>query len=223
MLRSFIYFLIIIIVSYSMPAQAQTLSDKTGWGHQGAPRLKIESEKKAEYEVEYKVGFEFETHVSFKNSNNAETCALKASSPVARDVLFCKAALAESDLSAKNRYSAAYNLAIMYIALGEADLASSSFAAAIALSPESAASYMALAKLETKRGNDDAAMQYAKLALDKGTEQPSLAHVIIGYLYEREFDFDKAREAYSAALFSNIASGQARQRLDRVNRLWPAK
>ena len=111
----------------------------------------------------------------------------------------------------------------MQMAFGETDAAASTLLSASALSPENSDSYLALAKLETARGNDILAMDYAVTALSKNPKRKSEIHVTIGHLHERDFAFDQARASYEAAIAADGGSGTARRRLERVNRLWPAK
>ena len=40
---------------------------------------------------------------------------------------------------------------------------------------------------------------------------------------ERNFQFDEARNSYKPAVASNSGYGEAKRRLERANRLWPAE
>jgi len=216
-------FVLVFFTFAAVTANAQTREDKKGWHKQGGNAFGIEKGKDGSTEVEFKMDMKFDTKIIRKVSKNSQTCAQKAANPKPGDISFCKAALEEADLSPENRYSATYNMGLMHTHFGEIDLAETQLIAAMALSPEMHDSYLALAKLEAGRGNDVAAMDYATTALSKNPKRPAQTYITIGHLHERDFAFDKAREAYTLAVASNGGHGEARRRLERVNRLWPAK
>ena len=169
------------------------------------------------------VGEESTTSIEFIVSDNAKACELQAFNPRPTDINYCKAALAEPGLSNANRFSVIHNMGLMQMAYGENDIATQTLLSAAELLPENPASYLSLMQLEMDRGNNTAAMEYANLALSKDPKPSAKIHLILGYLYERDFQFDKARNSYKAAVASNSGYGEAKRRLERANRLWPAE
>ena len=218
-----VYIAVFVLSVNTVAAEAQTREDKKGWHKQKGHSYGVERGREGSTEFKFKMDMDFKTSITRIVSENAQNCAQKAANPKPDDIHYCTAALAEPELSPENRYSATYNMGLMQMAFGETDTAALTLLSASALAPENSDSYLALAKLETARGDDALAMDYAVTALSKNPKRPSEIHVTIGHLHEREFEFEKARASYEAAIAANGGSGPARRRLARVNRLWPAK
>ena len=216
--------LIILTLGFTAAAaQAQPEEEKRGWHRHSGIGFGIEKGREGNLKPRFKMELETDTVIIRENSENAKICADRASYPDRADLEYCKAALTEETLTPENRYSATYNMGLMYLELDDTDLAISYFNQAALLSPDRAESYHALSRIETKRGDFENAMTYAKRALKTKPQRVSDIYITIGYLHERDFEFDEARTAYSAALSSNAGSSDARRRLERLNRLWPAK
>ena len=167
------YFAVFFLTLSTVAAEAQTRDDKKGWHRQSGNGFGIEKGRDGKTDVEFKINMDFKTSLTRIVSENADKCAQKASNPESRDIDYCTAALAEPELSSENRYSATYNMGLMQMAFGETDAAASTLLSASALSPENSDSYLALAKLETARGNDILAMDYALTAFSKNPKRKS--------------------------------------------------
>lgn len=207
----------------SVHSEAQMRDDKKGWHKQSGSAYGIQKGREAKTKVDFKMDMEFETKIIRKRSENARACARHAANPKPRDITYCQDALVETDLSPENKYVATYNMGLMQMAFEEYDAASETLLNASTLDLEKSESLTALAKLEIARGNEIAAKTYVTQALARKPTRPAQAYITLGYLHERDFDFDKARAAYEQALASKGSPGEARRRLERVNRLWPAK
>jgi tetratricopeptide (TPR) repeat protein len=221
--RIFAIALMFSVCFTSVHAEAQTRDEKIGWHRNTGSSQYIEKGREAKTEFDFKMDMEFETTVVRKRSENARACARHAANPKPTDISFCQNALLEPDLSPENRYVSTYNMGLMQFAFEDYDMASETLLNASTLSPEKSEPLTALAKLAIKRGDEVAAKTYITKALANNPARPTQAYITLGYLHERDFEFEEARAAYEAALASKGSPGEARRRLERINRLWPAK
>jgi len=182
-------------------------------------------DKRGQVEYYFRPLTEFSSTMTMTSSAAAQQCQTYAQFKIANDnwLTSCRAALLETDLSPFNRVATLYNQGLIQMKLGDSEAAKQSFEAAIQHEPDFAAAYFGQAMIASNQSDYERAILLAERAIDMDLDHAHEAYNLIGYVRERQFDFDKARTAYRRALKIRPGASDARLNLERVNRLWPEK
>lgn len=178
-------------------------------------------DRKLEYQ--FAANMQFKTVSRIIGSENAKQCQQYARNRVIKLswTQACDAALLESNLSKHNQTASLFNRGIMHMKLDDLTSAKKDFQNVLSVDPSFGDAYLSLGTIAANAAEFRNAKTYADKALAVNITQPARVHVLIGFVAEQEFEFDKARAAYQEALRERPGAADIRRKLERLDRLWP--
>lgn len=231
-MRAFFSFALILSLSACSSTPDGKLTKKEQWealaSKEGAKSGSIEApigntSKIVEFVFVQESDISFQmSHVEVETAKACENYARKI--PAKEEWLeSCQDALAEPNLSEKNRSITRFNKAMLLNNLNKRDEAKKYLKSLSQDDTHFGEADYELARLEYEDLNYSSAIKHAYSALGKRLDRKSRAYYIIGQSYESDFNCNSARHAYETGLQKNPGDAKIRRRLERLNRLWPKK
>jgi len=157
-------------------------------------------------------------------NENVEACKARAVIKYPDEYMLedCNKALADPKTVPHNRTASYYHRGLIKQNLGHHAAARQDYRNAIRLEPNFGDGVLAIASLDFLDYQYDQVLQKTELALTKELTNPAYAYYLLGNVYEDQFEFPAARQAFARALALRPNWRTAKTRLAFIDRNWPA-